>query len=75
MSPELFRIETEDLELPTPFGRQIAKTFDPNAAGQATFNGRFDKIGSKECERDGHVDLPNATVLAGAELCDVGHPT
>ena len=46
MSPKLFRIETEDLELPAPFGRQIAKAFDANTAGQATFDDSFDKVES-----------------------------
>jgi hypothetical protein len=41
LSPKLFRIETEDLVLPTPFGQQIAKAFGANTAGQATFDGGF----------------------------------
>jgi hypothetical protein len=41
LSPKLFRIETEDLELPAPFGQQIAKAFDASSAGQATFDGGF----------------------------------
>ena len=39
---ELFRIESERLKLPAPFGRRIAEPLDANAAGQATFYGRFD---------------------------------
>jgi hypothetical protein len=31
------RIETECLELPAPFGRQIAEPLDADPAGQATF--------------------------------------
>jgi hypothetical protein len=38
----LFRMKSERLKLPAPFGRRIAKTFDADAAGQATFYGRFD---------------------------------
>ncbi len=46
LSPKLFPIETDnDLELPTPFGRQIAKAFDANTARQATFDGSFDEVG------------------------------
>jgi hypothetical protein len=71
----LFRIESERLKLPAPFGRRIAEPFDADAAGEATFYGRFDKIGGEEGERDGHVDLPDAAFLAIAELCDRSHPT
>jgi hypothetical protein len=39
---ELFRIESERLKLPAPFGRRIAEPLDANAARQATFYGRFD---------------------------------
>jgi hypothetical protein len=38
----LFRIESERVKLPTPFGRRIAEPLDADAAGQATFYGRFD---------------------------------
>ena len=72
---QLFRIESERLELPAPFGRSIAKALDADAPGQATFYSCFDKIGCEEGERDGHVDLPNAAFLSGAELCDGSHPT
>jgi hypothetical protein len=75
LSPKLFRVETEDLELLAPFGGQIAETLDADAAGQAAFDGCFDQIRRKESERDGHVDLPRAAVLASAKLCDGGHPT
>ena len=52
----LFRIESERVKLPAPFGRRIAEPLDADAAGQATFYGRFDKIGCEEGERDGHID-------------------
>ena len=71
----LFRIKSERLKLPAPFGRRIAEPLDADAAGEATFYGRFDKIGGEECERDGHVDLPDAAFLASAKLCDRGHST
>jgi hypothetical protein len=38
-------IESECLELPAPFRRQIAEPLDADAAGQATFQGSSDKIG------------------------------
>ena len=75
LSPKLFRIETEDLELLAPFGGQIAEAFDADAAGQATFDGRFDQFRSDESERDGHVDLSDAASLASAKLRDGRHPT
>ena len=37
----LFRIEAERVKLPIPFGRRIAEPLDADAAGQATFYGRF----------------------------------
>ena len=72
---QLFRIESERLELPAPFSRRIAQPLDANAAGQATFHGCFDKIGREEGERDRHIDLPNAALLAGAKVCDRGYST
>ena len=72
---QLFRIESERLKLPAPFNRRIAEPLDADAAGQATFHGCFDKIGCEEGERDGHVDLPNAALLASAKLCDRGYST
>jgi ankyrin repeat protein len=43
----LFWIESEHLELPTPFGRRIAEPFDADAPGQTAFyvplhNGHYD---------------------------------
>ena len=34
---QLFRIESERLKLPAPFGRRIAEPLDADAPGQATF--------------------------------------
>jgi hypothetical protein len=47
---KLFRIESERLKLSAPFGRRITEPFDADAAGQATFDGCFDKIGREEGE-------------------------
>jgi hypothetical protein len=71
----LFRIESERLKLPAPFSRRIAEPLDADAAGEATFYRCFDKVGGKEGERDGHIDLPNAALLAGAKLSDRGYST
>jgi hypothetical protein len=65
---ELFRIKSERLELPAPLGRRIAEPFDADAAGQATLYDCFDKVGCQEGERDGHIDLPDAALLARAEF-------
>jgi hypothetical protein len=72
---QLFRIESERLKLPAPFSRRISEPLDADAAGQATFYGCFDKIGGEKGERDGHIDLPNAALLASAKLCDRGYTT
>src|SRR5260370_23407138 len=72
---QLFRIESERLKLPAPFGRRIAESLDADAAGQATFYCCFDKIGCEEGERNSHIDLLNAALLASAKLCDRGYST
>ena len=72
---QLFRIESKRLKLSAPFGWRIAEPLDADAAGQATFYGRFNKIGCEEGERDGHIDLSNAALLASAKLSDRGHST
>jgi hypothetical protein len=74
-APTLFRIESERLKLPAPFGRRIAEPLDADAVRQATFYGCLDKIGGEEGEREGHIDLSYAAFLPGAELCDRSHPT
>src|SRR5258705_8734907 len=47
---QLSRIESERLKLPAPFGWRIAEPVDTDAAGQAAFYCRFDKIGREEGE-------------------------
>ena len=72
---QLFRIESERLKLPAPFGRRIAEPLDADAAGQAAFNCCLDKIWREEGERDGHIDLPNAAFFASAKLSDRSYST
>ena len=74
-APRLFGIKSEHLELPAPFGWQIAETLDVDAAWEAAFYRGFDKIGSEERERDGHVDLPDSALLASAKLTDSSYTT
>src|ERR1700681_1112449 len=68
-------MKPERLKLPAPLSRRIAQALDTDAAGQAAFYGCFDKIGREEGQRDGHIDLPNAALLAQAKLCDRSYPT
>ena len=71
----LFRAESKRLKLPAPLGRRIAEPLDADAAGQAAFHGRFGKVGSEEGERDRHVDLPNAALLADADFLHCRYST
>src|ERR1700730_6177150 len=71
-TPKLFRSKSERLKLPAPFSRRIAEPLDADAAGQATFYGCLNKIECEEGERDGHIDLSNATFFASAKLSDRG---
>ena len=70
---QLFWIKSECLELSAPFSRRIAEPLDADAAGQAAFNRCLDEIWREEGERDGHIDLPNAALLASAKFGDVGY--
>ena len=60
----VLRIQPKRFELPTPFCRSIAQPRDVDAARQATLDGSTDQLGSKEGERDGHVDMTDAASLA-----------
>ena len=71
----LLWIKSKRLELPAPFGQRIAEPLDADAAGETTFDGSFDEIGREEGERDRHVDLPDAALLADADFLDGGHST
>ena len=44
------RIESKRLELAAPFRGSIAKSLDTDAAGQAAFDRRSNKIRREECE-------------------------
>jgi hypothetical protein len=59
--------ETEDLALARPFGREVEQPGDPYAMRERAFDGRFDKFGCQECERDRFVDFARATSLS---FCD-----
>ena len=67
----LVRIQPKRFELPTPFRRRIAQPLDVDAARQAAFHGSADQLGSKEGERDGHVDMTDAASLAQRNLLSV----
>ena len=71
----LFGTESQRLELLRPFGRRIAESLDADATGQASFDRCLDKVGREEGERDGHIDLPDAALLADADFLDCRHST
>jgi hypothetical protein len=58
-----------------PFGWRIAEPFDADAARQTAFHGCLDEIGGEKGERDRHVDLPDAALLADADFLDGGDST
>ena len=64
---------TEHPVLTRPFGGAIAEAGNSNAARQATFDRRLDQIGCEKGERDRHVDLAEAALLARGDLLDIGH--
>jgi len=47
----------------------------PMPRGQAALDGCFNKVRCAEGERDRHVDLPDAALLADADFLDCGHST
>jgi hypothetical protein len=54
----LLRIESKRLELAAPFRGSIAKSLDTDAAGQAAFDRRANKIRREECvERQSNCSL------------------
>ena len=73
----LRRGQTEHAVLARPFDREFAKTRDTHSIGQATFSGRLDEVGSKECKRDRHIDLAHAAVFSLSDRfngdCRFGH--
>ena len=63
--------EPECLTLERPLGRWIAEAGHAYAAWQPAFDSRFHKIGSKECQRDCHIDLTDAASFACGNHFDV----
>jgi hypothetical protein len=47
-----------------PLGGQIGEAGDAHAMRQPAVDRCFHEVGRKECERDGHIDLPNAAPLS-----------
>ena len=52
--------KAEHLVLLGPFGWQVGEASNAHAMRQPAIDGRFDQIGRKESQRDGHVDLSGA---------------
>ena len=55
--------KTKDLVLPGPLRWQVGEASNPHAVGQPATDGGLDEIGSKESQRDRHVDLSRAAVF------------
>jgi hypothetical protein len=66
------RLEPKRFELAAPFCTRIAKSLDTDTAGQATLDRCPYQIRRKECERDGHIDLAHAALLAPCDLFNIG---
>ena len=63
-------------QLPGLFVHNLQLQKSPaDAAGQATFHCGFHEVGGERGKRDGHVDLPNAALLASAKLSNRGYAT
>ena len=69
------RIRPKRFELPTPFRRSIAQSLDVDASRQTALDSGADQLGSKEGERDGHVDMTDAGSLARCNLLSVSDGT
>jgi hypothetical protein len=64
----LLRIQAKRFELPTPFRWSIAQPLDIDATRQAALDSGADQLGSKERERDGHVDMTDASFCASTPI-------
>jgi hypothetical protein len=67
----LVRVQPKRFELPTPFRRRIAQSRDVDASRQTALDRSADQLGSKEGERDGHVDMTDAASFAPSNLLGV----
>lgn len=59
--------EAKRLELAVPFGREVTKLFDTDAARQPPLDSRFNKCRRQKGQRQRHVDMAKAAMLA---LCN-----
>ena len=71
---QLFRIESEGLELSAPFSRRIAKPFDTDAAGQAKQISSIEKTRAERLERAPDTG-PHAMVRLLARVIGIGIET
>ena len=62
--------QPESHQLPGPLRRCIAQRCDADSAWEATFDCGFNERWREECERDGHIDLPDAAPLLSGESLD-----
>jgi hypothetical protein len=56
--------QPERFELSAPFRRSIAQPLDVDASRQTALDGGADQLGSKEGERDRHVDMADTALFA-----------
>ena len=63
--------QPEPHKLKRPFGRCIAQAGDTDATRQTTFNGSLDQTWRDKRQRDRHVDLTNAAMVALRDLVQI----
>src|SRR5215475_2252740 len=65
--------QPEPRKLKRPFGRRIAQAGDTDATRQTTFNGSLDQTWRDKRQRDRHVDVTNAAMVALRDLFQILH--
>ena len=66
---------TQPLRTADSIHRRIAQPLDVDASRQTALDSGADQLGSKEGERDGHVDVADAALLAQCNLLNVSDGT
>jgi hypothetical protein len=68
---QLLRRKPEHLVLTGPFGSQVREADYSHAMRKPSFNRSLDEVGREEGERDCHVDLADAAVVARRDACRI----
>ena len=66
-------LQSEGFKLLAPLRGRIAKSLDPEAAWQVTFDRCPDQIRREERKRDRHIDLAHAAFLPRCDPLNVGY--